>query len=128
MGQVRNFWIKARIDGRQTELEGGPRSREGEFSQTIYIRDAGSIVTGVNISGRVDREGKPRLHCGDRPRQARSTQARTFARQSLRLQARPVPACRTGLLYAVVQEGAGPSLQRWKMKPGFIVALGCDFS
>lgn len=61
MGQVRNFWIKARIDGRQTELEGGPRSREGEFSQTIYIRDEGSIVTGVNISGRVDREGKLRL-------------------------------------------------------------------
>lgn len=61
MGYVRNFWLKARIDGRETTLEGGPRSREGEFSQTIYIRDKGDIVTGVNISGSVDREGRLRL-------------------------------------------------------------------
>lgn len=46
---VRNFWVDANIDGRQTMLSGGPRSRDGGMNVDIYIRDEGSIASGVKI-------------------------------------------------------------------------------
>jgi len=48
---VRNFWLDATIDGRKTELSGGPRSKEGGFELTIYMRDRGSIRRALNVSG-----------------------------------------------------------------------------
>lgn len=48
---VRNFWIAADVDGRSTMLEGGPRSRDGGFSLTIYIRDNGGILRAVSVDG-----------------------------------------------------------------------------
>jgi hypothetical protein len=49
---VRNFYLKADIDGRKTTLEGGPKNKEGGFDLTIYMRDKGSITTPVTINGR----------------------------------------------------------------------------
>lgn len=46
---VRNFWIEAEIDGRQTALAGGPRSKDGGMTVTIYQRDKGGITEAVNI-------------------------------------------------------------------------------
>lgn len=46
---IRNFWIDADIDGRQTMLSGGPRSKNGGMDITIYQRDEGSIETAVRI-------------------------------------------------------------------------------
>lgn len=54
---VRNFWLEADIDGRATQLEGGPRSKDGGFSQTIYIRDEGGIERAVDIQGRAKSDG-----------------------------------------------------------------------
>jgi len=54
---VRNWWIEADIDGRQTSLEGGPRNREGGFSLRIYQRDEGSIRNAGYIRGMVNRDG-----------------------------------------------------------------------
>ena len=46
---VRNFWVDADIDGRKTELSGGPASKEGGMKITIKQRDEGSIVTAFRI-------------------------------------------------------------------------------
>ena len=35
---VRNFSIKSRIDGRNTILQGGPKSLDGGFETEIYIK------------------------------------------------------------------------------------------
>lgn len=54
---VRNFWLEGRVDGRTTEVEGGPRSKDGGFSLTVYIRDEGGIETGVRLSGYAHDDG-----------------------------------------------------------------------
>lgn len=46
---VRNFWIDANIDGRETELAGGPRSKDGGMDVVIKQRDCGKITTAVKI-------------------------------------------------------------------------------
>lgn len=46
---VRNFWIDADIDGRQTMLSGGPKGREGGMDITIYQREDGGITTALRI-------------------------------------------------------------------------------
>ncbi len=64
---VRNFWIEADIDGRKTELKGGPANKQGGLSCTIYQRDEGRIEVAFKIkcweangglfTGIYDREG-----------------------------------------------------------------------
>jgi hypothetical protein len=49
MSQVRNFWLSADVDGRATEVSGGPRSKDGGLSATFYIRDEGSILEAVQV-------------------------------------------------------------------------------
>lgn len=46
---VRNFWIEANIDGRQTELKGGPMRKDGGMQIRIYQRDHGAIEKTVRI-------------------------------------------------------------------------------
>lgn len=48
---VRNFYIEALIDGRETKLEGGPRNKVGGFSATVKIRDHGGIAHAVRLDG-----------------------------------------------------------------------------
>lgn len=55
---VRNFWVTAHIDGRRTDLEGGPSSRDGGIRLTIKQRDRGGIVTAAHIDGRADADGR----------------------------------------------------------------------
>ena len=55
---VRNFWIDGQMDGRATNVEGGPRGKDGGFSMTVYVRDEGGIETGVRMSGRVNSDGQ----------------------------------------------------------------------
>lgn len=47
---VRNFWIDADIDGRQTMLSGGPRSKDGGMGVTVYQRNEGCIERAVTVS------------------------------------------------------------------------------
>lgn len=54
---VRNFWVEANIDGRETLLGGGPRAKDGGMSVNIYQRDDGSILRAINITCFVDRNG-----------------------------------------------------------------------
>ena len=41
---VRNFWVDARIDGRKTDLSGGPVAKEGGMNIVIKQRSNGGIV------------------------------------------------------------------------------------
>ena len=50
--KVRNFWIRAAIDGRKSILAGGPRSRDGGMSLTLFQRREGSALTSLEISCR----------------------------------------------------------------------------
>ena len=38
---LRNFWLEAKIDGRKNKLAGGPKSRNGELSTVLYVRNNG---------------------------------------------------------------------------------------
>ena len=40
---VRNFYVEANIDGRDTLLGGGPRSKTGDMSVRLYQRNEGEI-------------------------------------------------------------------------------------
>ena len=53
---VRNFYVEANIDGRETTLGGGPRNKQGDMSVRIYQRDEGAI-TEVLMIDRDERDG-----------------------------------------------------------------------
>lgn len=46
---VRNFWVDASIDGRKTDLSGGPVSKEGGMTISIKQRSEGGIVTAFRL-------------------------------------------------------------------------------
>ena len=54
---VRNFYVEANIDGRQTTLGGGPKSKTGEMTVRLYQRDEGAITDALMIECR-ERDGK----------------------------------------------------------------------
>lgn len=55
---LRNFWLEAEIEGRQTPLAGGPRGRDGKMCATIYVKSAGLSRRAVSVECRVNKEGK----------------------------------------------------------------------
>ena len=46
---VRNFWIEADIDGKETILKGGPRSKTGGMRIVVNQRDNGQIKEALRI-------------------------------------------------------------------------------
>ena len=46
---VRNFWLEAEIDGRKSELRGGPANKAGGMEVTLYQRNDGGIETAVRL-------------------------------------------------------------------------------
>jgi hypothetical protein len=48
---TRNWWISAEIDGRKTNLAGGPRAKSGGFLLRVRQRDNGASVGAVTLSG-----------------------------------------------------------------------------
>jgi hypothetical protein len=59
---VRNVWVEADIDGRETTLEGGPVNRHGGMTMRVYIRDGGHIATAVRISAQAGPDGQITLY------------------------------------------------------------------
>jgi hypothetical protein len=49
MQHVRNFWLRAHIDGRTTTLQGGPQAKAGGLTATLLVRDHGSPVPALRI-------------------------------------------------------------------------------
>lgn len=61
---TRNFWIDADIDGRATELSGGPRRKDGGMSVSIKQRNEGGIQEALSIQCYVEHiDGKENLVC-----------------------------------------------------------------
>lgn len=58
---MRNWWIDGAIDGRATNMTGGPVHKDGGFILDIRQRDKGTSVLGASIAGYVDEEGKLHL-------------------------------------------------------------------
>ena len=46
---VRNFYVEANIDGRETTLGGGPKNKQGGMRVHIYQRDDGAITEALKI-------------------------------------------------------------------------------
>ena len=49
---VRNFYVEANIDGRETLLGGGPRANTGEMTVRIYQRNEGNVTDALLIECR----------------------------------------------------------------------------
>ena len=54
---VRNFWLSADVDGRQSRITGGPRARDGGVSLTLYQRSNGSVATALTVLCRASCDG-----------------------------------------------------------------------
>ena len=46
---VRNFYVEAHIDGRETTLSGGPQNKQGGMTVRLYQRDDGAITEALMI-------------------------------------------------------------------------------
>ena len=46
---MRPFWLDANVDGRKSNLCGGPRRRDGSMSIDIKQRDNGNSITAFKI-------------------------------------------------------------------------------
>ncbi len=58
---VRNFWIEANVDGRKSKLAGGPRSKRGGFSLTVYQRSQGKITRALIVDASANEQGELNL-------------------------------------------------------------------
>ena len=63
---VRNFWIDGQVDGRQSDVSGGPRAKDGGIRVDIKQRDNGSVTDAVTIKGYADSEGNLSLRVYDK--------------------------------------------------------------
>jgi hypothetical protein len=61
MRAVRNFFLVARIDGRNTPVRGGPRGKDGGLLLTLYQRDEGRVREALNIICTACQDGSLRL-------------------------------------------------------------------
>jgi len=48
---VRNFWIRTRVDGRETVDATGPVSKDGGFETAILWRDGGTPAPCLSVQG-----------------------------------------------------------------------------
>lgn len=54
---MRNFHIAADIDGRKTQLTGGPARKDGGFKLIVMMRQHGESVVGLTLIGKADPDG-----------------------------------------------------------------------
>lgn len=54
---VRNFWVDGYIDGRETRLGGGPRSKDGGMRVELFQRENGGITTALKVECTAERDG-----------------------------------------------------------------------
>jgi hypothetical protein len=63
---VRNFYVEGHVDGRKTDLTGGPVNREGGMRLFITQRENGSIVPAFTIRSWVRTDGRLGTTVSDR--------------------------------------------------------------
>ena len=47
---IRNFWIRSEIEGRKTLLAGGPRSKTGDMTTDLLVKENGAPNKILRIS------------------------------------------------------------------------------
>ncbi len=57
---MRNFFIKAKADGRKTPISGGPRNKDGGMFITFYQKEGGESVEVLKVVSSVLPSGKLR--------------------------------------------------------------------
>jgi hypothetical protein len=56
---VRNFWMKAKIDGRRTDPSGfGPQAKNGGFVVDVFQRNDGAVVRAGQLQGFAHSDGR----------------------------------------------------------------------
>ena len=72
---VRNFWITVEVDGRQHNVETGPRAKDGGFIVRVYQRGAPDACSApvLTVEGRADDAGRLRTNVWTRPNMAGQT-------------------------------------------------------
>jgi len=46
---MRNFWLEANVEGRQTKIAGGPQRKDGSMTITLYMRNGGESENVIEI-------------------------------------------------------------------------------
>jgi hypothetical protein len=55
---VRNFWLELEVDGKPTKIATGPKSKDGGFLLTVYVREEGHISNKqLHVRGSVNHDG-----------------------------------------------------------------------
>lgn len=62
MRSCRNFWVETVVDGCDTRDAAGPRSKDGGFVTTVYVRENGGSAKKVTIEGFVTQADLLQLH------------------------------------------------------------------
>lgn len=57
---MRNFYMKAKVDGRKTPITGGPRNKDGAMFINLYQKERGESVEILSVSSSVLQNGKLR--------------------------------------------------------------------
>lgn len=57
---MRNFYMKAKVDGRKTFIAGGPRNKDGGMFINLYQKEKGESVEILIVSSSVLPNGKLR--------------------------------------------------------------------
>ena len=57
---MRNFYMKAKVDGRKTPITGGPRNKDGGMFINLYQKEKGESVEILLVSSSVLPNGKLR--------------------------------------------------------------------
>ena len=54
---VRNFWMTASIDGKERNLESGPRFADGGMTVDFLIRDKGHVAKSISVECKAHMSG-----------------------------------------------------------------------
>lgn len=54
---VRNFWVQGQVDGRRSQISGGPRARDGGLALTLYQRRKGAVETALRVNCSASTDG-----------------------------------------------------------------------
>jgi hypothetical protein len=57
MAYLRNFWLEGKIDGRSTNVSGGPKRKDGGMSFTLYQKDRGDSTVALEVICRHNHDG-----------------------------------------------------------------------
>jgi len=55
---TRNFWLEAFVDGRKSDVTGGPQAKDGGMAINLYVRHKGSSVRALRLDCLAGVDGK----------------------------------------------------------------------